>query len=269
LILLITFNEKTMTNKDDYFDQLCTEFKIYNAHVGGLTLGDVPEDRKTKQMCQICLADHPGAIKYIPKKWRTRQMWLDSLSKDASLLKNIPDAYKTYHNCLNAVIMLGCTLEYVPKKWRTAEMCIASVSTEGPSGYNYIPKKIRLSVEHGPVIHKLAAKNDGYSFLNFPEKYRNRENSWLAVKSHCYAFEKVPVKYQTHELMLEATRKEWNGYYINNVLRYFPQIRTLSFANFCQERSLYDKGARAVLRFKRYCDKNYAMCPEVDQWKWT
>ena len=83
----------------------------------------VPEEFKTKEICEIAVEKHGDNLQYVPEHLKSPELCKLAISEDGWALEYVPDKYKTPELCEIAVSNLGWALEFVPEEFKTLELC--------------------------------------------------------------------------------------------------------------------------------------------------
>jgi len=123
---------------------------------------NVPDELKTKEMCEIAIKANFCLLKYVPDTLKTEEICKMALDISIFALKFVPEKFKTEEICKMAVEKEGGTLEFVPGKMRTNE------------------------------LFEIAVKNNGLALELVPESMRTKEICEIAVKNNERALKYVP-----------------------------------------------------------------------------
>jgi hypothetical protein len=95
----------------------------------------VPATLLTQELCMQAVSSHADAIEYIPKHFRTAELWKAAIIKSGYWLKKAPpsllNAANGYELCLRAVQSHGQALQDVPARYQTKEIFFAAVRQDG------------------------------------------------------------------------------------------------------------------------------------------
>ena len=108
----------------------------------GWRLGEVPEEHRTRELCEAAMESWPDAIQFVPEKFRTRNHYEKAVNEEGLNLEFVPEEWKTPELCLAAVKNRGVALEYVPEKLKTEELCLAAVG-RNLDALNFLPAHLR------------------------------------------------------------------------------------------------------------------------------
>ena len=108
----------------------------------GWKLEEVPEEHRTRELCEAAMENWPDAIQFVPEKFRTRNHYEKAVNEEGLTLEFVPEEWKTPELCLAAVKNRGVALEYVPEKLKTEELCLAAVG-RNLDALNFLPAHLR------------------------------------------------------------------------------------------------------------------------------
>ena len=83
------------------------EDDLRRVNESGMALGQLPDERRTAEVCKAAVQQNGRALQYVPEERRTAEL------------------------CKVAVKQNGEALQYVPEERRTAEVCQAAVQQNG------------------------------------------------------------------------------------------------------------------------------------------
>jgi hypothetical protein len=113
---------------DDFFMSLISS--VVNkkmATVNGV-LEKIPEEYKTKKVCEYAILQHNATFRHIPKENITSDMYEKMLIKEPALWLSIPENIITADFCEKVFLRrreetFDYSIKYMPKKFLTEEMC--------------------------------------------------------------------------------------------------------------------------------------------------
>ena len=221
----------------------------------------IPDEYKTKELCDLAVQQNGLALQYVPKHLRTPYLYEIAVKQDGMALEYVPKEFKTLELCKIAVKNNGSALGYTPEELKTEELCAIAVKQNGKS-LEHVKKNFKtsklcelavkqngLNLMYVPYISKelceIAVKQNGCAVYYIPENIITEELCELAVKQNSKALKYIPYelrtkklyelavkqngwslgytpdKYKTEELCLEAVQQ--NGW----ILQYVPEeLRT-------------------------------------------
>lgn len=156
----------------------------------------LPDRLKTLDLCKKAALNLKGIVlKYIPEKFRTKEI------------------------CTAAVTTFGIALKWCPLNLITVDICERAVKNDGRA-YHYVPKKFReydvnyLTVNNNGLMIKefknpfrfeilAAVRNNGLAIKHLDLKVIDEEIILEAVKQNIDAIEHVPQEFLTEELYLK------------------------------------------------------------------
>ncbi len=158
----------------------------------GAALAYVPEVLKDQDVCLMAVRNN-ASLAAVPKKERSRAVWLTALEtgsvhlrevpaaclcrdaylsavrNDGSSLADVPYAMRTEEICRTAVARCGVALLFVPEQLKTREICLAAVRSFSWA-IRYVPENLKgdreiagaaLCREDSPAAARNAAWRDG------------------------------------------------------------------------------------------------------------
>ena len=144
----------------------------------GAALAYVPEVLKDQDVCLMAVRNN-ASLASVPKKERSRAVWLTALETGMVHLREVPDACLSRDAYLAAVRKDGASLAYVPYAMRTEEICRTAVAC------------------------------CGVALLFVPEKLKTRDMCLAAVRSFSWAIRYVPENLKgDREIAVAALRRE-------------------------------------------------------------
>ena len=202
------------------------------------------------------VADSDCGLRYIPEQYKTKEMCDRVFNRDPWSLSDIPDQFKTTEMCLTAVKRSGFLLKHVPDELKTTEMCKIAVKDDG-RGTPDVPERLydkelaELVLKHpGSEVFplkiipkqfldydmcKYAVTNIWGSLKDVPEEYKDYDLCLCAVKNDPLAVRFVPVEFFTPDIVL-ATSKRWDAF------QYIPDEKKTEEAclEYAQNGEIYD-----------------------------
>ena len=114
----------------------------------GTRLSEVPDDLKTYSLCMAAVANHAGALKFVPEAHKTEELILTAIEAEDEredqdrVLLNLPDHLKSAKICDAAVRVAGIELEFVPPETMTPELAWRP-SPKMPTRSEHVPEELR------------------------------------------------------------------------------------------------------------------------------
>ena len=141
---------------------------------GGWNLEYVPEEFKTRDMCEVAVANFGLALKYVPEKLITPELCEVAVNDGNWTLEYVPEKFKTQELCELAIEKNGYQLAYVPEHFKTEQLCEMAVKDCGWA-LEYVPEKFKTLELCKYAIEDCLKWNDTllrkYEFENLFEKY--------------------------------------------------------------------------------------------------
>jgi Domain of unknown function (DUF4116) len=192
----------------------------------GKALEYVTKDQRTPELCRLAIEQNGKALEYVTKDQITPELCLLAIQQNVEALQFVPEKYKTTELCYIAVQQNGGTLQFVPEEDKTTELCHIAVQQKG------------WALSAVPIIHKtpelclLAVERNGWALSYVPEEKITTEICRIAVKQTGWALRDVPKNKMTPELCHIAV--EQNG----ETLRFVPEKdRTLELCRIAIEQN--------------------------------
>ena len=66
----------------------------------------VPDDFKSKRMCERAVEDEPATLEFVPDRFKNQEMCKKAIEECSYMLKDMPDHFKT-QKMRDAVVMKG------------------------------------------------------------------------------------------------------------------------------------------------------------------
>jgi hypothetical protein len=178
----------------------------------------IPNKYKTKELCEISVKKNGLTLSLVPDKYKTEELCLEAIKQNGRTLYHIPKHLRTKELCELAVKQNGYVLPYVPLEYETLELCKLAIQNNGDS-LRYVPKYL-ITKE----LCELAVRNDGYSLQYVPDKYIDYNLCLEAVKQNGLALQDVPIKLKTQELCELAVRQnEWTLDSVPDKLKHYAK----------------------------------------------
>ena len=108
----------------------------------GWRLGEVPEEHRTRELCEAAMESYPDALQDVPERFRTPSQYEKAVREEGLNLELVPEELKTAELCLAAVKNRGTALEYVPEELKTEELCLAAAGRD-LDALNFFPAHLR------------------------------------------------------------------------------------------------------------------------------
>ena len=153
------------------------------------------------RIMEWALRRNNNVLRYIPEKYRSRDMCFEAVKKNGWALEFVPGEYRNEALCLEAVKNDGAALMFVHEKYRNENLCFEAVGQNGlalqhvPEKYHHI-LSIKAVKQHGTALRFVKIKN------------RNKELYFEAIKQNGWALEDVPNYYVNETWCLEAVIKD-------------------------------------------------------------
>ena len=160
----------------------------------------VPEEYRTKELCELAVKQNGEALYYVLEKYITQELCNLAVQQNGMALEFVPLELRTSLYKL-AIQNNGEALQHVPEEYRTKELCELAVKNNGYAIY-YIPEELKTE-----ELYKTLVKKDGDSLRFFPERLKTKEICEIAVK-HNGCLCHVPYKYRTLELCELAVQQD-------------------------------------------------------------
>ena len=205
LILLMPNGDKLQLWKDNGYIQFMNEAD------NEISLNYIEEHWDILEPLCLWLND----LKYIPEKYRTKEIYFNVIKQNGLNIKYIPDNFLTEELCEIAVKQNGWCIKDITSNFLTLELYKLAVKSNGESLY-YVPKIIRSR-----EFYELAVKQNGYCLYLVSNEYKTKELYELAVKSNGNSLRMIPLKSITPELCKLAIQQKGSS------LAYVPEeLRT-------------------------------------------
>lgn len=108
----------------------------------GWKLEEVPEEHRTRELCEAAMEIWPNALQDVPERFRTPSQYEKAVREEGLNLELVPEELKTAELCLAAVKNRGTALEYVPEELKTEELCLAAAGRD-LDALNFFPAHLR------------------------------------------------------------------------------------------------------------------------------
>jgi hypothetical protein len=191
---------------------------LNNLNHGIISLGDVPEQLRTAEMCRISILNNQSAIQHLPRHLLTPELCILAVEHDGCELEHIPDDFRSHELCMIAVDRDGCALEHVPRHLQSRELCMTAIR-ETIEAIRYIPENLQTLQFYLDVVRR-----NGYALKHVPNHFRSREICIAAVQDTGFALEWVPEDLcnRAPEICLAALRQ--HGFALEHVPRHLQTL---------------------------------------------
>ncbi len=193
----------------DEWDQFEMRFLAAGTQ-GRRMLEDVPDAKKTPELCRQAVSDCGLALVYVPRWLQTQDLCRVAILQDGMALGAVPKGFKTPEFCLEAVQQNGMALAYVPEGLRTREICTEAVR-QSPSALHFVPERLKTK-----ALCLMAVKQDGRALTNVPDGRKTPEICMAAVRQNPSALEIVPNRLLRPRMCEVAVKKQ------GSALRFVP-----------------------------------------------
>ena len=153
------------------------EYKEHLAQVKdwGENLKWVPEEYKTKELCEVAVKSIGHALAYVPKELKSPELCelaIKGVLGQGGNLKFVPYELQTQELCELAVKDKGYALEHVPEELKTLEMCDVAVDLFiiNSEKYTFTVSEMIEAVVPEEFKEELAEKYD----IELPKKTNER-----------------------------------------------------------------------------------------------
>jgi hypothetical protein len=99
--------------------------------LGYLMLFEIPEKRRTPEICMIAVRQRGDNLREIPSNLITPEMCMIAVRQTGWALSFVPEGLKTAEICLAAVQQNGLAIRFVPENLRSHHICMAAVQQNG------------------------------------------------------------------------------------------------------------------------------------------
>ena len=132
----------------------------------------VPEEFKTKEICEIAVEKHGDNLQYVPEHLKSPELCKLAISEYGWALEYVPDKYKTPELCEIAVSTSGWALQIVPEELKSFDLCEIAVreSVNAIDASKWDPFHIITKYVPEEFQEELAEKYD----IKLPEKTNER-----------------------------------------------------------------------------------------------
>jgi len=108
----------------------------------------IPQNIITEELCKFAIKRNELALKALPLKFRTRDMYVTAIMCYPRLLRSMPknmQGYEFYKSFVCNSNLRDCPLRYIPKKIITNELCELAILHHQNmywSAFEFVPKKL-------------------------------------------------------------------------------------------------------------------------------
>ena len=137
---------------------------------------------------KICIKN-PGALNYLPGKFKTEELYKIVCEKSGRALQYVPESFRSSELCKIACEQHGWLLRYVPENIRVEALCKIACEQDGRA-LKDVPKKFI-----DKALCKIACKQNGSVLECVPEDLRDEALCKIACEENGRALEFVPKKF--------------------------------------------------------------------------
>jgi hypothetical protein len=84
----------------------------------GLSLDNVPYDRRTATVCMAAVRHNKGALGYVPEALKTKALCKAAVKHDGQSLEYVPEEFRDYKMCEVAMLQSrGLAIKFFPEEW--------------------------------------------------------------------------------------------------------------------------------------------------------
>ena len=132
----------------------------------------VPEELKTKEICNIAVEKHGDNLQYVPEHLKTPELCEIAISGDGWALRYVPQKLITQELCEFAVLKSFWALQIVPEELKSFEVCEIAVreSVNAVDASKWDPFHIITKYVPEEFKEELAEKYD----IELPKKNNER-----------------------------------------------------------------------------------------------
>jgi hypothetical protein len=192
-------------------------------------LYNLPEGKRTKELCRIALEQNSSVrsaipnsvcdddlyslvvvqnilmletiyLADVPDNIRTEALYARAFKQDAYALEFFPDHMIDEALCRQAVERNGCTLQHVPEQYITELLCLLAV-TENSRAVQYVPERLQTEQLLG-----IAVRDNGLTLSDIPLSMRTENVCRMAVQQNGQILEYVPDHLRKEEICAIAVQ---------------------------------------------------------------
>ena len=188
----------------------------------------IPKKYLTREICELAVKQDGLSLCYVPDKLKTPALCEIAINQNGMSIEWIPEKYLTKELCELAVNQNGMALEYVPNELISKGMCQVAVQQNGNALY-HVPANIMTE-----ELCEIAVKQNGLSLLCVPKKLRTKELCEIAVKRNGMALEYVPAQLKIKEICKMAVKQD------GKALLWVPiKLRTKELCELAVKQNIY------------------------------
>ena len=168
-----------------------------------MTLEYVPEELKTKELCELAVKQNSRALQFVPEELKTKELCEQAINDNELTLQFVPEELKTPELCDTVVKNNGLALNFVPEALKTKELCEQAIQQD-VLALEFVPEKLKTK-----ELCELAVKNIDMTkniFPFIPEEFKTKELYELA-STRC-SMKYIPKEYITQKMCDSAVRRD-------------------------------------------------------------
>jgi hypothetical protein len=240
-------NDKLNNNLNNKNNNKLIKDKYLNSIINGeMNLSDVPENKRTKEICEIAVSDDGEALQYVPKHLIDYTLCEKAIFQTGFAIQFVPNTLENYYSlCEKAIIQNGTFLVYISNRFKDYSLCEKAVSNNGialrfvpentENYYSLCEKAISQNsralrfvpenTENYYSLCKKAVSQNGIVLQYVPENFKTKELCEKAISIDGNSLQYVPEKYKDYRLCYKAvsTNQDNNDDYHNHALMYVPE----------------------------------------------
>jgi hypothetical protein len=232
-----SFNKDNSNFKNVVNDKLnknLSKNKYLNSIISGeITFKDVPENHRTKEICELIISQDGLALQYVPEHLIDYSLCEIAVSQNSNALQYVPNTLKNYYSlCEKVVSYDGNALQYVSEKFKDYPLCEKAVLTihhvngEGNHALKYVPENLK----DYKLCYK-AVSYDGETLEYVPENLKDYKLCKKAVdNSYGLALRYVPENIEKLYSLVKLAyiKNDWiykGEYFPEHCYKYIPRLK--------------------------------------------
>ncbi len=168
---------------------------------GGKSLAHFRPENISYGMCLAAVVKDAAALKYVPEKFRTAEVFLEACRKDGRLLKSVPKEARSEELCLAAVCSAPAVVDQVPAALLTPAFCAAAVRKQ-PALIEHLPPALA-----DRELCEIAFAADHRVLPLIPEQFRTEEMYLAAVGERPEMLAEIPEGSRSGAVCREAVSR--------------------------------------------------------------
>ena len=176
---------------------------------------EIPKQLKTELYNDlICKYNQPNLLKYLPDRFKTKELCLKAFNQDPFVLTCIPEKFITQEMCNIAFEKYGGNyqgLKLIPDKFKTEEMCNKAFE-KSIFNIEYIPDRLKTKEMCERVFEEKYTFNENLKLLHYiPNEFKTKELCDYVFDNSPSLIGAIPEEYITQEMCDKTIKASYSN----------------------------------------------------------